>query len=323
MVAMRDADTSMPDRGLGQSLRHRIERSVHELTTRIRLDADTGAFPTTSEIGDDHVGIDVAVGERSVETAPALQHRLRTAGPGQRQACGEDTAETRVPRMQDLGVCPSVEEFEQAARRRRRDADGVGEAIGVGTVQESGGDGTGERTDDGGRMEAACVEAVRCGRAESTSDLQAGHQRGHRLRTGRADFLGDGQDGRCHDRRRMHERTGMRVVEVQSVHQNAVGEGRRRSRDGLGVTERMCLRRTAEPAGHGQSGAALVESTGADRIADPVEQMPQRRAPGDLGDVVDLEARGPGHESAGGHGVACAIEPKAPASTRPRTSSAL
>ena len=85
----------------------------------------------------------------------------------------------------------------------------------------------------------------------------------------------------------------------------------------------MCLRRTAEPAGHGQSGAALVESTGSDRVADAVEQMPQRRPPGDVGDVVDVEARGPGREAAGGHGVACAIDPKAPASTRPLTSSAL
>lgn len=225
--------------------------------------------------------------------------------------------------MQDLGVGPGVEELEQAARRRRRDADRIGQTIGVGAVQQAGGDGTGERADDGGRMEAACVEAVWCRRAQSTGDLQPGHQRGHRLRAGRPDFLGDGQDSRRHDRRRMHECTGMRVVEVQGMHQHPVREGCRGSRDGVGVTERMCLRRAAEPAGHGQSGSALVEPAGSDGIADAVEQVSQRGPPGGLGNVIDVEGRGPAREAAGGHGVACAIDPNAPASTSPRTSSAL
>ncbi len=99
----------------------------------------------------------------------------------------------------------------------------------------------------------------------------------------------------------MHQRAGVRVVEVERMHQHAVGERRRGGRDRLGISERVGLGGTAERASHRQPRSALVEAPGPDPVADAVEQVSECGAAGGLGDGVDAQAGGPARESAGGH----------------------
>ena len=175
--------------------------------------------------------------------------------------------------MQPLRGRSVAEELEQPRRERAGDPERARRGGRVQRQQPRRRDGGAEHATDAGRVEPSAVERAVGGGAQARDRLAARHVGRDELAAGRAHGLGDGQRGRCDDGRDVADRARVRVVEVERVHQRAVGQrGAGRGRAHAGTDERR-LRRAALGRDDGPRLAALAEAGGRVRAADRVEHV--------------------------------------------------
>ena len=84
--ARRSTSTSSGDGRRAQRLTHRVERDVHELARRVRLDADPGGLPRSPSPARSTAGSTSPRGERVVDAVRPLEDRLRAGRHRPRRA---------------------------------------------------------------------------------------------------------------------------------------------------------------------------------------------------------------------------------------------
>ena len=142
-----------------------------------------------SAIGARLVG--AAEGERLHEAVARLDHvgRAFDALLGQQRRL--QAFARGVAGVQPLDVAAAVDEGEQSGRARGRDAERVGELLGVEPAQLAGRHRRAERPDRAGRMEAALAQVGRAGARRGDVGLVAGDDRLDQRRAGDPPVVAD------------------------------------------------------------------------------------------------------------------------------------
>ena len=158
---------------------------------------------------------------------------------------GSEAADTGPARMEALGPRAILEEFEAARVRRQRDALRVDQLRGIEPVQLAGRERAGKDADYTCGVEPDLVKSPFGHRAESRARLYAGDIRRQQVAARKAKLRGKshccGQHAGCEVR----DCFAVRVVVIEAVHEDAVGEHR--------VTQRQALRMADHAAGAGSA----------------------------------------------------------------------
>ena len=199
-----------------------------------------------------------AAGKSLIEAVGALEDGLRSGEAGAGEDDRSHPGMSRPAWMQSLGPRPVGEILDDPARLAAADAEGVDELILGEMIELARHSRRREASRERRGMEVARVEASRHGEADPAHHF---HARYHRLEDGPArgaHCFADGQRGGDGDAARVDDGILARVVEVETVGEGGVGEGRaRRARLRLGADERAFLR-PAQSLGAVQHGAAEI-----------------------------------------------------------------
>lgn len=177
-------------------------------------------------------------------------------------------------------------------------------------------------------MQAAGVEAVRDGGAEPADRFQPGDGAEQQVGAAEPERLRLGERHREDGRGGVHEPARVGVVEVERVHQDAVGERRLGARHASaalsagsgGLPDDARLGASAAQLQRGQDGGVGGAAAGrGDRAAETVQDVPERGAPRGVRNVPGGEPERPFRQCAcRGHGRS-ACGPKAPAAASSAT----
>jgi hypothetical protein len=181
------------------------------------------------------------------------------------------------------------------------DPEGLRQRPGVQVLDDADRRGGAEDAADRGGVEAAQVEGVAGGQADATGDLVAGDQGGQQP-TGRRPGagLGGGQRGGDDDGADVADRRAVRVVEVQRVDRDAVGQGGARGVDAVRDPDRRRRATAAARAGGATrelpSVGRFAQAVGGQAAPQRVEQVQARGVADDLRDVRPPQAGGEGRQ---------------------------
>jgi hypothetical protein len=229
----------------------------------------------------------VLVAEDAQEAELALDHARGSGEALLGEARGQNAAFSGAAQMEalDHGAVARIDEFQEAAGARARNAEYIGHLAGIEPVQVAGRDGGPERTGGTGRMETAGLVGVLGGVPDPKHDLGAGHHGGDERTAAIAALLGDREAGSEQRRRRMCPAVGFgRAIEFEGMRQRAVGE---RSRGRLHA-------RPVDAEDHALAAGAVALRMGDDHPAPR-----QLRAVADGRHAVDDAVLGALHDSVG------------------------
>ena len=193
--------------------------------------------------------------QRVVDAVRAVEDGRRAGGAGGGEPGGEDPRLRGEARVQLLGRRRRCPGRRAALRPGCRRCPARGWCVAASRPSSRAVDQ--RRGEDAGHhrgVQARGVEPVRRGGGDPADGLVADHRRLEDLATGGADLLTDGEGRGQHDGRGVHQPAGVGVVEVERVHEGAVGQRRGGALTRVVVPEDRGLGAAAEPGGDGDGG---------------------------------------------------------------------
>ena len=227
--------------------------------------------PALTEAVDERGVVALAcVGEAVEQTVHALEDGARTREAGAGEERGAQTRLRGPACVQALGGAAVGQVFDDAARHRAGDAEGVGEPAGVEPQGGADAGRRGDRAEHGGGMEAGLVHGLGGDQAQAADGLDADRDAEQHLLAVETLLLGDGEHGRHDDGTGVHGSALEGVVEVLAVGRGAVDEGRTRGAEVLQVADGG---RGAGIGPGGERGLHVVGAAGDHAQADDVDEQ--------------------------------------------------
>ena len=202
-----------------------FQAAMDEVTYGIRLDRGLEEAPLLAQaLGNLVVIYRAPVQVRFEQAEPSL------IGPGRRyetracQMCRGNTRQGTPARMQPLRPSALLEEYLDTRGGAGGDALDSDELVLRQAEQLSRCERGAEMGHNTGRMKARVMKTSLDRRTDSDGGLDADHIGGENIVPRRVELLADGKRGRQSHDARMHDARWMRVVVVQPVHEQAIGE---------------------------------------------------------------------------------------------------
>ena len=222
-----------------------------------------------------------------VEAELPLEDARRPLGSVRGEPGRHEAAVRRPGRVDRLRRRPVLEVGEETRGQRARDSERARRAPGVEPSQAGGRGGCAEDPADCGWMEAALVEEPRRGHTDPRHDLVGGHDRSERLATARAARLRHRQRRGAGDDADVRDGVGVCVVEVETVADHRVCEGRVGGRQARSADDcrllvaaelghRLAALRRHAQGGRGEPAPQRVEEVQLGRLGDLGRNLVER-----------------------------------------------